>query len=110
MDFEKFQLIKRDCRELRSLLFGYNIINDWQKLIVIYNIYLFISHIYVLYMFTDYFGHSTNSFEDDFKKIFITFFVICNLQNTYRYFILNIAKLNYRLAKSMYNNTNEYFI
>ena len=36
-DITKYQLIKRDIRELKSYLFTDNDINNWNKLIVIYN-------------------------------------------------------------------------
>jgi len=110
MDFEKLHLIKRDARVLKAYLFNENDINDWTKLIVIYNIYLFMLHYFIIYMFVDYFQYSQNNFNDDYRKTFIMFFVICNLQNTYKYFILNVSKIDYNLGNSIYKNTNEYFI
>ena len=109
-DYEKFQLIKRDSRELRTYLFSDNDINEWTKLIIIYNIYLFFSHFYVLYVFAEYFSNNNKSFNEDYKKIFMLFFILCNTQNNYRYFILNVSKIDVKLANSFYKNTNEYFI
>ena len=34
------ELIKRDIRALRNTLFGENDINDWSKIIILYNIFL----------------------------------------------------------------------
>jgi hypothetical protein len=110
MDFEKLYLIKRDARVLKEYLFNENDINNWMKLIVIYNIYLFMVHYFIIYMFVDYFQYSQNNFNDDYRKTFIMFFVLCNLQNTYKYFILNVSKIDYNLGYSFYKNTNEYFI
>jgi hypothetical protein len=110
MDLEKLQIIKRDVRTLRTYLFSNNNENDWMKLIIIYNIYIMISHMYILYTFADYFMYSKKTFQEDFKKIFILFFILCNAQNTYRYFILNVSKVNTQLADSLYKNTKEYFI
>lgn len=109
-DIKKYQLIKRDIRELKGYLFTDNDINDWNKLIVIYNFYLFLSHLYVLYVLIDVLSISQNSFNSEYKQIFLMFFVLCNLQNTYRYFIMNVSKINYNLANNLYANTKEYFI
>jgi len=104
-DITKYQLIKRDIRELKSYLFTDNDINNWNKLIVIYNFYLFFSHLYVLYVLVDVLSKSNQSFYDEYRKIFLMFFVLCNLQNTYRYFIINVSKINYNLANILYSNT-----
>ena len=106
----KYQLIKRDIRELKGYLFTENDINDWNKLIIIYNFYLFFSHLYVLYVLVDVLSKNQKSFNSEFRQIFLMFFVICNLQNNYRYFILNVSKINYNLASNLYSNTKEYFI
>jgi hypothetical protein len=110
MNFEKLNLIKRDSRELKAYLFDENDINDWTKIIIIYNIYLFMVHYFIIYMFVDYFKYSQNSFNEDYRKIFMMFFILCNLQNTYKYFILNVSKIDYKLGTRFYKNTNEYFI
>jgi hypothetical protein len=109
-NIRKYQLIKKDIGELKSYLFTDNDINDWNKLIVIYNFYLFFSHLYVLYVITDVLSKSQKSFNSEYKQIFLMFFVLCNLQNTYRYFIMNVSKINYNLANNLYSNTKEYFI
>jgi hypothetical protein len=109
-NIEKYQLIRRDIRELKVYLFTDNDINDWNKLIVIYNFYLFLSHLYVLYVLVNVLSKSDKSFNSEYRQIFLMFFVLCNLQNTYRYFIMNTSKINYNLANNLYKNTKEYFI
>ena len=39
-DLQKYILIKRDSRQLREILFGINDINDWNKLLILYTIFL----------------------------------------------------------------------
>ena len=102
-----FQLIKRDVRELKSYLFGVNNINEWNKIIVVYNIYLFYSHIQLLYTVMNYI---TSKQEFLFKETFLFFYLLCNLKNIYLYFIINISKIDKILANKFYNNTKDYFI
>lgn len=106
----KLQLIKRDVRDIKACVFGDNNIHDWYKLIVVYNFYLFYSHMYILYKIAIYMADSTNSFERDFKKIYMFFFILCNLRSTYLYSIVNIAKMDYPLSMRFYNNTKDYFL
>lgn len=106
----KLQLIKRDVRDIKAHVFGENNIHDWYKLIVVYNFYLFYSQMYILYQIAIYMADSTNSFSADFKKIYMFFFILCNLRSTYLYFIVNVAKMDYPLSMRFYNNTKEYFV
>jgi len=104
-------LIKRDFRELRSYVFGENDINDWDRLIIIYNLYLFFNHLYILYALIDYISKDKNqSFLNQFKNIYLFFFILCNVRTSYFYFIYNVAKINKNLSDSFYKNTKEYFI
>lgn len=106
----KFQLIKRDIRDIKAHVFGENNIHDWYKLIVLYNFYLFYSQSYILYQIALCMVNSTNSFSTDFKKIYMFFFILCNLRSSYLYFIVNVAKMDYKLSMRFYNNTKEYFV
>ncbi len=106
----KLQLIKKDISDIKVHVFGDNNINDWYKLIVVYNFYLFYSHMYILYQIAIYMNNSTNSFATDFKKIYMFFFILCNLRSSYLYFIINVAKMDYPLSMRFYNNTKEYFV
>jgi hypothetical protein len=105
-----FQLIRRDIRELKSYLFQDNDINDWDKIIVIYNFYLFYSHFYILYNLMNYINHNNTNLLDQYKSIYLFFFILCNIRNSYLYFILNVSKINNNLANSLYNNTKKYFL
>jgi len=103
-------LIRNDFRELRGFLFEENNINDWDKIIVIYNIYLFFNHVYMLYYLLDNIMKNNISFTQQFKIIYLFFFLLCNLKNSYLYFILNVNKIDSKLANSLYHNTKKYFI
>jgi hypothetical protein len=103
-------LVKKDFRELRTYIFNENDINNWDKIIILYNFYLFFNHLYILYILFDYISHSKESFTNDFKSIYLFFFILCNLKNSYLYFILNVSKMDVNLGNSIYNNTKEYFI
>jgi len=103
-------LIRNDFRELRGFLFSENNINDWDKIIVIYNIYLFFNHVYMLYYLLDTITKDKGSFIEQFKSIYLFFFLLCNLKNSYLYFILNVNRIDSKLATSFYHNTKEYFM
>jgi hypothetical protein len=103
-------LIRNDFRELRSYLFNENNIHDWDKIIIIYNLYLFFNHLYILYILLDYLNKDNQSFIEQFKHIYLFFFVLCNLKSSYLYFILNVSKIDKQLGTNFYNNTKNYFI
>jgi hypothetical protein len=105
-----FQLIRRDIRELKGYLFQDNNINDWDKIIVIYNFYLFYIHFHILYHLMNYINHYSTTLFDQYKSIYLFFFILCNIRNTYMYFILNVSKINTNLANKLYNNTKIYFL
>lgn len=103
-------VIKNDFRELRRFLFEPNEINDWDKIIVLYNIYLFFNHVYMLYYLLDTLMKDNSSFTQQFKTIYLFFFLLCNLKNSYLYFILNVNRIDTKLADNLYNNTKQYFL
>lgn len=103
-------LVKKDFKELKTYIFSENDINDWDKIIIIYNFYLFFSHLYIAYVLMDIISHDNSSFKSQFINVYIFFFTLCNLKNSYAYFILNVSKINYNLANNLYKNTHEYFI
>lgn len=106
-----FQLVRKDFRELKVHLFTENNINDWNKIIIIYNLYIFFNHLYILYNLIDIISKDNNTdFVHQFKNIYIFFFILCNVKNSYLYFILNTAKIDKKLANSFYKNTHQYFI
>ena len=106
----QFQLIKRDIRALKKHIVYNNNINDWVKIIIIYNIHLIINHLFAIYKLIDYFVNNIKSFDEQYNKIFLLFFLFCNLKNSYLYFILNISKIDKDLAFNFYKNTKEFII
>jgi hypothetical protein len=109
-NYNNFQLIKRDIRELKQYIFKDNDINDWDKIIILYNFYLIFNHLYITYYLIEYISKNNYSFIIEFRNIYIFFYVLCNLRNSYLYFILNISKIDKNLANSLYGNTKEYFV
>lgn len=106
----KFQLIKRDIRALKKHIIYNNNIKDWSKIIIIYNAYLLFNHFNALFNLMSNLINESSSFNNQYKKIFLFFFLMCNLKNSYVYFIININKIDPYLANNIYNNTKEYFI
>lgn len=107
----EFQIIKRDFKSLKKHLFNENEINDWNKIIIIYNLYLFFNHLYILYTLMDIISKDTNTdFLNQFRNIYIFFFILCNIKNSYMYFIINTSKIDKELAENFYKNTHKYFI
>jgi hypothetical protein len=106
----KFQLIKRDIRALKKHIVYNNDISDWMKIVIIYNTYLIFNHLNLIYKLTNYFINNNGSFNDQYKKIFLFFFLLCNTRNSYLYFILNVSKIDYNLANNLYSNSKEFFV
>jgi len=104
---EKFKLIKRDLRTLRTNLFDENEINNWRKLIIIYSLYLLHLQIYLSYCIMQYCNNSSNN---NFKMVFLFFFLICNIRTSYMYSIVNVYKINQPLAHNLHTNLKEYFL
>jgi hypothetical protein len=111
LDSNNFQLIKRDFRELRENLFGENKINDWDKIVIIYIMSIFFNNLYVLYNLIDIVSKDNNSsFQNQFKNIYILFFITCSVRSSYGYFLNNVMKINPKLGHSIFNNTHKYFV
>ena len=104
------QLIKSDIKVLKQYIIYDNTIHDWNKIIIIYNIYLIFNHLYLAYCLIEYISTHNDNFIVQFGNIYIFFFILCNLKNSYLYCILNISKIDKNLAISLYNNTKEYFL
>jgi len=105
-----FQLIRRDIRALKKHIVYNNNINDWTKIIIIYNAYLIFNHIHAMYKLMNFLINDNGTFNDQYKKIFLFFFILCNLKNSYVYFILNISKIDVNLACNLFNNSKQYFM
>lgn len=106
-----FQLIRADFRLLKKDLFTENSINDWDKIIIIYNLYLFFNNLFLLYnLITIISNDKSTNFVDQFKNVYLLFFVMCSIKSSYAYFILNVSKINPNLAYSFLKNSHKYFI
>lgn len=110
-NYNNFQIIKRDIRALKHYIIKDNEINDWDKIIIVYNFYLIFNHLYIAYYLIDYISKdNSNNIGVQFGNIYVFFFILCNLRNSYLYCILNISKIDKNLADSLYANTKEYFV
>ena len=102
MDFEKFSLIKRDARALKKVVFGENDINDWNKIIILYNLYLIVNFYQLNFYLVDFLSTNKNTtFKDDFKHLYLLFFFLCSLKASYGYLIVNVNKVDNGLAVDM---------
>ena len=108
---ENFKIIKRDTRELKKYIVYNNTINDWDKIIIIYNIYLIISNVLLGFYLISYTSNvSSTSFVNDFKNIYLLFFILCSIKSSYSYAIYNISKVDMKLALSFHQNLSKYFV
>ena len=107
---ENLQLIRQDFRHLKQYIFQENNVNDWDKIILIYNFYLFCNHLYITYYLLEVISKDKSSFINQFKNIYLFFFLLCNLRNSYLYFILHVSRIDKSLANSFYEHTKEYFM
>ena len=103
-------LIQKDFRELKTYIVADNDVHNWDKIIILYNIYLFFNHLQMLYYLMDYINKDKLGFVEQFKSIYIFFFLLCNLRNSYLYFILNVYKIDKNLGTSFYENSKIYFM
>ena len=104
-----FQLIKRDLRDLRSNLFGVNNINDWDKIIIIYNIFLIYNQMLITYTLLNALTNNNATFSEQFRTIYLFFFILCSVKSSYLYFIYNVSKVDYELSMRMHSNFKNYF-
>lgn len=109
-DYKKLVLIKRDARDLKSIIFGENETNDWDKLIILYMMLLMYQHLYLVYHFMNIIAKSgPNDFRKDFINIYMFFYFITNLKGSYQGMIYSVSKVDDKLANSMHDNMKEYF-
>jgi len=109
-DFQKFMLIKQDVSDLRQIILGENNINEWNKLLIFYTIYLMYQHVFASYtMMQSVLKYDDFNFSRDFRNLYLFFFFICNLKTSYAYMIKTIFKVDKRLALSLHSNMGEYF-
>jgi hypothetical protein len=106
----KFQLVKGNIKELKNYLFNNNDINDWRKIIIVYNFYLFFSNLYIAYHLIDVLSKGDQNFITQFRNVYLFFFILCSVRTSYMYLIINISKIDATLGNNLYNNTKEYFM
>lgn len=105
------QLIRNDFKALKIHLFKENKINDWDKIIIIYNLIIFFNNLYICYRLIDKITNdNSKNFKDQFLNIYILFFIICSIKSSYGYFLYNVSKVDPDLALSFFKNSHQYFI
>ena len=107
---DKLQLVKVNLKELHKYIIYDNNINNWDKIIIIYNFYIFFSNLYIAYYLINLLHNDNNNIITQFKNIYIFFYILCSIRTTYLYLIKNICKINIILGTNLYNNTHKYFI
>ncbi len=103
-------LIQNDFKTLKGYIIAENDVNNWNKIIILYNIYIFFNHIQMLYYLLNHIQNTKLSFIEQFKTVYLFFFLLCNLRTSYMYFIINVSKVDINLGNSFYNNTKQYFM
>jgi len=97
-----------------SLIESYKLVphmNEWDKLILFYNIYIIYSHIGYIHKLLEYTNScKSNSFYFNFVLTYILFFCVCNIQASYRHGLIKIYQNKPDLAVHIYKNTKEYFL
>lgn len=85
--------------------------NDWDKLILFYNIYIIYSHVQYIHKLMEFMNqYRSNTFYGQYIMIFLFFFCVCNIQASYRHALVRIYRNKPELAVSIYNNTRYYFL
>lgn len=112
--YNNFQLVKANTRELHKYLVSDNEVNDWDKIIIIYNFYIFFSNLYIAYylisMLTKNNNNNNNNIIIEFRNVYLLLYILCSIRTSYLYLIKNVCKINLILGTNLYNNTNKYFI
>jgi len=106
----KFQLIRSNIKDLKSYIINDNHISDWQKIVIVYNFYLFFSNLYIAYYLIDVLSKGDQNFMVQFRNVYLFFFILCSVRTSYMYLIINISKIDAKLGMDLYNNTKEYFM
>ncbi len=110
LNIKEFQLIKKDFSVLRQDLFEENGINDWDKLIIIYNFCMLINYVYYTYSLLGVLYKDNSHFREQFLNVYLFFYCITSLNDCYLYFIKNVYRINPKLALQMHENLKEYFL
>lgn len=109
-DIQKYVLIKRDVSDLRLLILGNNNVHDWDKVLILYTIFLMYQHVFATYtMMNKVMKNDDFNFRRDFKSLYMLFFFICNLRVAYLYMIKSVLKVDKGLAGRLHSTMGEYF-
>ena len=110
-ELQKYILIKRDVRDLRKIIFGNDEhIHDWDRILIIYSIFLMYQHVFLLYNVMDKIvQHNDFNFKRDFKNLYMFCFFIINLRTAYLYMIKSVVKVDKNLAGRLHTTMGEYF-
>ncbi len=109
-DLQKYALIKKDVTDLRKIIIDENHIHDWDKLLILYTVFLIYQHVFASYtMMQHVLKYEEFNFKRDFRNIYMFFFFVCNLRVSYLYMIKTVSKVDKRLAGSLHTNMGEYF-
>ena len=93
-------LVKRDLRQVSKIIYENNNVDNWTKIILVYNLYLVFSQI----LLVSYMINCLDINKFNLRTTYLLFFIMCNLQNAYGYGIKNIHKINPSLANSLHEN------
>lgn len=109
-DVQKYILIKKDVNELRQLILGNNNIHEWNKIVILYTIFLVYQHVFAAHTkMKEVLRYQEFDFKRDFKDVYMFFFFICNLRVAYLYMIKSILRVDRKLAGSLHSYMGEYF-
>ena len=110
IDIQKFIIIKRDVTDLRKLILDNNNVNEWNKMIILYTIFLMYQHVFATYtMMNKVMKYDEYNFKRDFKNLYMLFFFICNLRVAYLYMIKSVLKVDKGLGVRLHSTMGEYF-
>lgn len=104
------QLIKANLRELKQYIVHDNELNNWDKIIIVYNFYIFFSNLYVAYHLISILSKDNDNIAIQFRNVYLFFYILCSIRTTYLYLIKNICKINMVLGINLYNNSCNYFL
>ena len=96
-DLQKYALIKKDVTDLRKIIIDENHIHDWDKLLILYTVFLIYQHVFASYtMMQHVLKYEEFNFKRDFRNIYMFFFFVCNLRVSYLYMIKTVSKVDKR--------------
>ena len=92
-----FRLIKNDLTKIRECIIYNNDIDNWSKIAIVYNIFIFFQMSYLAFTFSN-------------NNPYYFLFSIVVIRSLYIQFILNILKIDKNIGISLFNLTKNFFI